>query len=282
MAHPYFHNRKLAIATQHGKEAVMTPLLVNKLGVDIVLLPNLDTDAFGTFTGEVERSVGPIETLRKKCELAFKASGCELILANEGSFGMHPTTFFTHADDELVMLWDKKNNLEVVARELTTETNFNGSEIESEKQLEEFAKKVLFPSHAIILRNGQDHNERIVKGIQDRAQLLASYHEILTEYGKVYAETDMRAMHNPTRMRAIALATSKLVDKLFNLCPECQTPGFDVSKILEGLPCSLCKQPTRSILSHISICSRCQFTEEKRYPKNIQYEDPMFCDYCNP
>jgi hypothetical protein len=209
-------------------------------------------------------------------------AGVDLAVASEGSFGVHPSAFFAHANDELVMLLDTKHNLEVVARELTMDTNFNGSSIESEKQLKDFANKALFPSHKLILRNGENKKDKLVKGIGDWEILIKCYNEIIDEYGQVYIETDMRAMHNPTRMRVIAKATSNLIDKLSSLCPECQTPGFSVTKVLTGLPCQLCQQPTHSTLAYISSCTHCHFSTERKYPNDKIQEDPMFCDYCNP
>jgi hypothetical protein len=39
-----------------------------------------------------------------------------------------------------------KNNLEIIVRELSMETNFNGSEITNEQELLDFAELVQFPS----------------------------------------------------------------------------------------------------------------------------------------
>ena len=279
---PFFTNRQVVIATKHGKEAVMAPILEKRLGVKVSVIENLDTDTLGTFTGEIERTSVPIDTLRKKCLMALEQSNYDIAIASEGSFGAHPTAFFAHANDELVMWLDTKNNLEVVARELTTDTNFAGSAIESEKQIREFAAKALFPSHRLILRNGENKKDKIVKGIGEWNELITAYNELQEEYGMVYAETDMRAMHNPMRMRVIAKATSNLVDKLNALCPECQTPGFSVTKVLPGLPCRLCGQPTQSTLAHIYECIQCHFHNESKYPHGKKEEEPMYCDYCNP
>ncbi|MBL7789947.1 MAG: hypothetical protein JNL75_09000 [Chitinophagales bacterium] len=278
----FFVNRTVVIATMHGKETVIAPLLEKRLGVKLRLVDNMDTDILGTFTGEVERKDSPIDTLRKKCQMALEITGLDLAVASEGSFGAHPSAFFAHANDELVMLLDTKNNLEIVARELTTDTNFNGAIIESENQLVDFATKALFPSHKLILRNGENKKDKIIKGIGDWEELKAQYHKLLEEYDKVYAETDMRAMHNPTRMRVIAKATSNLIDKLNSLCPQCQTPGYTVTKVIQGLPCGLCEQPTASTLSHILSCSLCRHNETILYPNNKKTEDPMYCDFCNP
>ena len=121
-----FKGRQLAIATRHCKEQVMALLLEKSLGVSCFVPEDLDTDALGTFTGEVERKDDPITTLRAKCQLAMAASGCDLAVASEGSFGPHPTLGFVLSGDELVLLLDAKNGLEILGRDLSTETNFGG------------------------------------------------------------------------------------------------------------------------------------------------------------
>jgi len=46
--------------------------------------------------------------------LAIEASGINVAIANEGSFGAHPTIFFAHADDELIMIMDTENGIEII------------------------------------------------------------------------------------------------------------------------------------------------------------------------
>ena len=50
-----FNGRPIAIATKHGKEAVIAPRLLEALGLKCVNSDQLDTDSLGTFSGEVER-----------------------------------------------------------------------------------------------------------------------------------------------------------------------------------------------------------------------------------
>ena len=142
-----FQGRKLLIATKHKKEEVMVPLFQKHLDVDCFVAKEFDTDLLGTFSGEIERKLDVIETLRQKCLLSIKSTDFDMVVASEGSFGVHPTLFFAHADDELVMFKDIKNNLEIVARHLSVETNFDGMEINTTQELEDFAHKVKFPSH---------------------------------------------------------------------------------------------------------------------------------------
>jgi hypothetical protein len=277
-----FKGRKLVIATKHEKEKVIAPLLEKALNVLCFVKEGFDTDKLGTFTGEVERELEPVATARKKCLLAMEFSSCDLGIASEGSFGQHPTMFFVNADDEFLILIDKKNNLEIIVRELSTETNFNGSEIKNEQELLDFADLVKFPSHGLILRKSKTENSDIIKGITNLDNLKKSFHLMIEKFKNVYAETDMRAMYNPSRMSVIENATKKLIEKVNSCCPQCNIPGFDVTGTKKGLECNLCGLPTRSTLSFIYSCQKCHFEKEEMYPHKKTTEEPMYCDYCNP
>ncbi len=277
-----FRGRKLVIATKHHKEQVIAPLLEAALGVSCIVPQNLDTDLLGTFTGEIERKDDPIATAKKKARLAMTNTGCDLAVANEGSFGPHPISIFLNADDEIMVLIDKKYKLEICYREISLKTNFNGREILDEEELISFAHKIHFPSHALILRSAKNRNDVLFKGITDWQALRSKFRLLFDQFGSAYAETDMRAMYNPTRMAVIEQATKKLVEKINSACPACGTPGFGVTAANSGLPCSLCGQPTRSTLNHVYTCQSCSFSKAVYYPYSIQTEDPVYCDYCNP
>ena len=154
--------------------------------------------------------------------------------------------------------------------------------INNERDLLEFANKVNFPSHGLILRKDSGANDEIIKGIIDFDALLKTYHHLFKQFGTVYAETDIRAMYNPMRMAAIEIAAKKLVEKIKSSCPSCKTPGFDVTDYKEGLECSLCSMPTQAVKSLIYSCLKCNYSKEALYPNNKTSEDPMFCDFCNP
>jgi len=277
-----FEGRKLVIATKHDKESVIAPILEQQLGVKCFVPDDFDTDELGTFSGEIERKDGPLETVRKKCLLAMEKTNCDLGIASEGSFGPHPTIFMAHADDELLIFIDKKNNLEIITRELSLDTNFNAATISSFQNLVDLVKKVGFPEHAVILKITKEEVPTVVKGVQSWELLEESFHTLSASNSQVVAETDMRAMYNPTRMKVIEKATQKLVEKIKNLCPECNTPGFGVIKTKPGLPCEWCGSPTNSTKSHIYQCQKCNFEQEIMFPNDKKTEDPMYCDRCNP
>jgi hypothetical protein len=278
----FFKGRKAVIATKHKKEEVIAPILNDELGLICVNPTDLDTDKLGTFSGEIERKDDPITTLRNKCLMAIEATGINLAIANEGSFGVHPSIFLAHADNELIMLMDRENNIEIIERELSLNTNFNGSEIRSNAELIEFASKIGFPTHGIILKRGKDNFTYIIKDSRSLEELITNFDKIKNEDGTAYAETDMRAMFNPTRMKVIEQATIKLVNKAKSLCPSCGIPGFGIVGEEKGLPCELCGLPTKSIIKHIYSCHKCTFKMEKEYPFEKHFEDPQYCDFCNP
>ena len=277
-----FKGRNLLIATKHEKEKVIAPILEKELGVKCFVALDLDTDELGTFTGEIERKDDPVTTARNKCLMAMELANCDLAVASEGSFGHHPTIFFVPADDEFLLIIDKKNNLEIIVRELSTETNFNCAEINSEKQLYEFSKRIKFPTHGLIIKKAKDDFGEIVKGITNSEKLNSTFQYFISKYGMAYVETDMRAMYNPTRMKVIESATLKLACKINTLCPNCAIPGFGITDSNQGLPCELCNFPTRSTLSYIHTCQKCNYKKEEKYPEGKQTEDPMYCDICNP
>lgn len=197
-------------------------------------------------------------------------------------FGPHPSLFFTSADDEFLIFIDRKNKLEIIARELSTSTNFDGQQIQNEKELREFINHVSFPTHALILSKSKEDKTDMIKGITNYESLVKSANALILKCGSAYVETDMRAMYNPTRMRVIQKAAEKLVHKIKSTCPQCQAPGFGITDTKKGLQCSLCGLPTNSILSAIYECQHCQFKKEDMYPHQKTTENPTYCDYCNP
>ena len=109
-----YHGITLHFATKHGKEKTLAPLF-HSLGMKCEAVP-VDTDEFGTFSGEVERKGTVRETLRKKIGAALKCAPNErLFLANEGSFGPHPFLGFLQTDLESLLFWDQELGIEIYA-----------------------------------------------------------------------------------------------------------------------------------------------------------------------
>ncbi len=88
---------RVAPATKHRKELALAPAFREHLQATLVV-PNLDTDALGTFSGEVPREGTALETAPRKCRLGMQAADLPRGLASEGSLGPHPLIPFLPCD----------------------------------------------------------------------------------------------------------------------------------------------------------------------------------------
>jgi hypothetical protein len=275
----------ITIATMHGKEQVIAPILEQTWGLRSIVPSELDTDQFGTFTREVDRPGDQLATARAKALAALALTGGSIALASEGSFGPHPSVPFAAANRELVLLIDQALGLELVGEAISLNTNYRQGRVRSWAEVEKFAETIGFPDHGLVVGWGEPQNlQGVTKGLRDRSALAAAVTEALTRSpdGSLWVETDMRAMHNPTRMQVIAQATESLVAKARSTCPVCHWPGFWVTQRLPGLPCGECGLPTPLIRLHRSICDRCGHQQDDPFPQGETTADPTYCPFCNP
>lgn len=83
-------------------------------------------------------------------------------------------------------------------------------------------------------------------------------------------------------MQIVENAVHKLITKIKTHCQKCDTPGFSITDAKSSLKCENCLLSTRSTLLHILSYQSSGFTEEKIHPNGRFFEDPMYCDICNP
>jgi hypothetical protein len=278
-----FCDRIAVIATMHRKELAIAPILQASLGVRVIVPQDFDSDLFGTFTRDIDRPANQVETAKLKAEKALELLDADVAIASEGSFFPHPMLGIPY-NREIVLLLDQKHNFTVYGEFLSADTNLRHQQISSYEQAYDFAIKVGFPDHAIVLMPDAKTSakEAIYKGITSEEMLKESVDELLKQSSQIHIETDMRSLYNPTRMSNIAKATEDLVRKLQRLCPNCNFVNFDVVERLKGLPCELCRLPTQVPRAHVYRCDRCQFRQEVLFPDKAQTADPMYCSYCNP
>ncbi len=283
---PFFADRTVVIATMHRKEQAIAPLIEPALSAKTQVPANFDTDRLGTFTRETQRPADQLATARLKAQAALALTGETLAIASEGSFGPHPQIPFVACDRELVLLWDAQHQLEIVGEALSTQTNHQGQTIHSVQAALDFAQQIGFPGHGLVVMESDQRFDKTnsVKGITTEFDLIAAVEAALkaSPQQRTHIETDMRALHNPTRMQVIAEATAALIEKIEQHCPQCGYPGFSVVQRLPGLPCRLCNAATLLTLSTIHRCQHCQFQQSKRFPEGIQAADPACCLFCNP
>lgn len=279
--HPYY-GETVFFATQHGKEDAVSPAL-SSTGLRCEPLA-INTDQFGTFSGEIQRQGSVRETLRLKIATAAQINPtARLVLASEGSFGPHPFIGFIQSDHEALMLYDRKLNIEIYAEELSHETNHAEIIFSPRDDLNSFIKQIGFPEHGLIVASKGASNViyKDLATIHDVQQAILNALMSSPE-GKAILSTDMRAHRNPTRMKIIEKAGAKLVEMILSLCPACSTPGFSIKNINVGLPCEECGQPSQRTKNVIWACLDCNYNEIKPRPDGLTLLSAAECDNCNP
>ena len=79
-----FAGRKLGVATSHAKEQVIGPVLEQALGLSgYAAITEVDTDRFGAFSGEVQRTLDPLAACEAKARYGAEVSGLDLVIASE-------------------------------------------------------------------------------------------------------------------------------------------------------------------------------------------------------
>lgn len=296
MVDSLFADRRAILATMHRKEQVIAPILQQELGLEVVIPTGFETDRFGTFTRDRPRPDSQLATARLKALAALEITGADLAIASEGAFSPHPDLPMLPCDRELVVLIDRSHDLEIVGSALSTQTNFQSRAIHSVAEALEFAEKVGFPDHGLVVMATPDTQEpeEIIKGITDAQVLTTAVTQMLERrlrHSKlrslqpspsIHLETDMRALYNPTRMQVIAQATQDLANQAKSLCPACSTPGFSITSRQPGLPCEWCHALTNLTLSFTYSCHKCGFTKSQMYPEGKKVADPGYCQWCNP
>lgn len=279
-----YSHKTCALATMHDKEKAIAPSFLELLGLNMVKV-NIDTDQLGTFTGEVERKGTPLACARRKCELGMKESRSARGLASEGSFGPHPFVPLVACDHEIIYFEDQERGFSIHQSLLSLKTNYRKEALSDLKQLKKFCDQAFFPSHALIIRPNQLHqNSCIVKGIRASDLLEETFLKCcrMSDDGRALVETDMRAHMNPTRMGVIKELADSLAKRLATLCPACSNPGWGVVDIQKGLECELCGSETEMIKAEILGCPKCLHRDTRPRPDGLVRGKPQYCGWCNP
>lgn len=278
--HP-LRGRTAILSTKHQKGSLIAPAIEQTIGMRVCEL-EVDTDLLGTFTGEVERKNGPLETAIQKAQLGLRASGEMLGLASEGSIGMDPflpittdyeVVAFVNLEDEYEV-WEAFRSPQIIARSIS---------VLGTEGIDDFLASADFPNHGLIVRPSDGSHAVVYKGIHDYESLKNVVAEVagISADSRAVVETDLRALHCPSRRVNIEKAASKLADRLRELCPACATPGWGIVRVNRGLPCAWCAQETTVICEEVFGCVLCKY-EIVQQRSAFDYADPGFCEICNP
>jgi hypothetical protein len=288
-----YRGAKAVLATMHGKEAVIAPAMRDVLGMDLILPAGVDTDALGTFTGEVRRVGTMREVAIRKARLGMQATGLRIGIASEGSFGPHPVVPFFRAGLELMVLVDDERGVVISESLVADETNHDEILVESVSELDAVLPRLGFPTHALVVGPNATtspwwrlHPEfaKMRKGIVSSDELVeaVAHAARISEDGRARVLTDMRAHFNPTRMQSIASLSTMLARRIAAQCPECGSPGFGKVSSASGLPCIECGEESIVPRGDILGCIACDCKREKRLRPPREFAEPGECPQCNP
>lgn len=276
-------NANIIIATMHGKESVIQPILEKQFQAQVSVCTGMNTDAFGTFTRDRKRPGDQLKTCILKAKAALKNSNADFAIASEGSFGNHPSCPFLPLNLEVVVLVGRDNNDVIIGESSTTDVLAAHTTVSSSQEALHFAEKFDFPRHGIIVRKHKSHVRSMRKDILDGQELVEAVETLLKRpfTKSVFLETDLRAHRNPTRMKNIEQATLNLLTNLANECPSCGKAGFRLLYQKSGLPCSWCNTPTHAPAVDVFGCFHCPFRQQKPCEGRV-YAEPAECERCNP
>lgn len=276
-----YRGRTAALATQHGKLPLLARPLAAGPGLALCAPAGIDTDALGTFSGEVPRPGPPEEVVERKARLAMAAAGTELGLATEATFGPHPALPFLGGHTELIAFVDDARGVVHLERLTTAETNFASLDTVPGADLTVFLERAGFPAHALIVRPAPE-GAPVAKGVQEPTLLAEAVAAAAaaSPLGQARIEADMRAHLNPTRRRIIRKLAIRLARRLSTLCPECELPGFGPVGHEAGLPCADCGAPTGRTAAVVWGCL--DGRTRARRPVAATAADPGDCPVCNP
>jgi len=314
-----YRGQRVAVATLHGKAEALAPAL-GPLGLMLEAVP-LDTDALGTFAGDVERPGSAREVVVEKARRGMAMSGCALGIATEGSFGPDPLLGFLPRHEELLAFVDDVHGQVIVIEHFGHDTNWVSKPIAPGEdlmaRLEPLLAAVGLPTHAALVKPnrwlpsapraetataaetdaeaGTGTAPRatdpapavrmpVTKGLSTAAAVLDAVERMAAASadGLARVEADLRAHMNPTRLRVIASLGEALRDRLATPCPDCGVPGFGRIHVDAGLPCELCGTPTDLVRAEVHGCSACACRVTQPRGDGRTTADAGHCPECNP
>jgi hypothetical protein len=273
---------RVALGTMHGKEAAIAPPL-GLLGMSLIVPPGLDTDAFGTFTGEISRRESMLDAARQKAQVACKMTGLDFGIGSEGSFGPNPAFPIVSMGREVLVFWDAVSGREIIEQVADQQPCFASCTVARYEDMHAMLARLDFPRTSLVVsptnRTGiYRKGVSSVPGLQEAIAKMAAQ----SEDGRALVQTDMRANHNPRRMLTIGAAARQLAARLDRSCPRCGAFGWGLISVEKGLPCSSCGEPTELVRYELNGCTACHATDRIPRRDGLVEADPAHCQCCNP
>jgi len=271
----------VAMGTMHGKEQQVAPAFAAELGARVIAPAGIDTDQFGTFTGEVTRTLAPMAAADAKARMAMRAAGVHYGLASEASYDTWFGVLPVH--EEILVFVDDSRDIRVVEG-----VNVPGAPgaprlVDGGEQAVAAARDFGFPGQAAAVKAGVADRLRVFgKGISDARALIEVVDAAVAaaDTHQAWLEPDLRAHHNPSRREVIAALGNRLARRLATPCPRCACPGYGKVAVSEGLACQACGCPTSLIAADIHGCPACE--HRSTVVRTGALAEQRFCPQCNP
>lgn len=273
-----YAGRSITFATMHGKERLARPPFLELLCALVAAPPGLDTDEFGTFAGDIPRTLSPHAAARAKARLGMRSAGTTLGLASEGSFSSALTAGAENA--EILMFIDDDLGLEIVEGVIDMSPVPGGRHIISAAEAVGFAAAIGFPAQGLIVTGATADQASFQKNLTTLDDLERTVTSLLRDGLSVMVQPDYRAHRSPSRAVVISSLCHRMAARLATACPSCSAPGFGHVEAESGLPCSACRSATRMIAADVHGCARCPHRVRIARPETAA--DPRWCDHCNP
>lgn len=280
MTQSRFDDRLVLVASRHGKAEAMQRPMHRLLGVRLWSPPNLDTDQFGTFSGDIARPGPPIDMLRAKIALCRQVHPGPIVIATEGAYGPHPLFGGVAIGREWMMWDDAESALTVVELKISMTKYYYAARMSDPSQLNDALIRCGWPVLAVTL-HASDSGLPSFKGLSE----IHDINDALRQFKQMGANdiviaTDMRAHLHPPRQRTIRHLAAKLARRVCSPCPKCLRFGFGKQGAEKGLPCVECDAPTNQIKGRFRLCEHCDY---RHYTWQANgYAAPGYCPMCNP
>lgn len=272
--------KKIALATKHGKLTQIAPAFESLRDWQIELV-EIDTDIYGTFSGEVPRLLTPRDAAIEKARAGALHAGFDFGLASEGTIGPHPQIPFINSDLEVMAFVDLKTNFAVVETLMSIDIQAYSSTVNSDTDIEDLIAKLDLPAHAANVTINIDGAGQFIKGIHRPEELRRVVAKALGRSATVEVENDFRAMSSPSRQANIGALAEKLAARIGSHCPACNQIGWGSVGFEYGLPCSDCFEVVASVAHSEKLgCVTCDHSELRSLGR--ESVDPARCERCNP
>jgi len=227
----------------------VAPSFADELGAHVVAPAGIDTDQFGTFTGEVTRTLAPLAAATAKARLAIQVTGVPYGLASEASYDTWFGMLAMH--EEILMFVDDILGIQAVEGINTLGAPGPPRPVDVADKAVGAAKSFGFPRQGAAVKASVDDRVPVFgKGITDTGTLVEVVGAALAaaDDNRAWVEPDLRAHHNPSR-RDVLIALARRLARRVATPPAPNVDVPDTAKSRSATGCHAGSAPVPPPLS---------------------------------